>query len=149
MIVTSTAPTDTIVASVERRPNIIVYLIDTLRADHLSCYGYAKSTPRIDALAADGTLFERALAQSSWTKPATASILTGLHPRAHTANQREDGLPAAVRTLPEDLQELGYQTAALVVNANVSANLRIRSVGSTRSSSCCTMTASSARVAIS
>ena len=120
VIVTSTAPTDTIVASVERRPNIIVYLIDTLRADHLSCYGYAKSTPRIDALAADGTLFERALAQSSWTKPATASILTGLHPRAHTANQREDGLPAAVRTLPEDLQELGYQTAALVVNANVS-----------------------------
>ncbi len=121
VIVTSTAQTDTIVASVERRPNIIVYLIDTLRADHLSCYGYSKSTPRIDALAVDGTLFERALAQSSWTKPATASILTGLHPRAHTANQREDGLPAAVRTLPEDLQELGYETAALVVNTNVSA----------------------------
>ena len=121
VIVTSTAQTDTIVPSVERRPNIIVYLIDTLRADHLSCYGYSKSTPRIDALAAAGTLFERAMAQSSWTKPATASILTGLHPHAHTANQRQDGLPAAVRTLPEDLRELGYETAALVVNANVSA----------------------------
>ena len=121
VIVTSSARTDAVAPSVERRPNIIFYLIDTLRADHLSCYGYSKSTPHIDALAKNGTLFERALAQSSWTKPATASILTGLHPRAHTANRRQDALPAAVRTLPEDLRELGYQTAALVVNANVSA----------------------------
>lgn len=110
-----------LVEASKRRPNIIVYLIDTLRADHLSSYGYSKSTPRIDALAADGTLFEHALAQASWTKPATASILTGLHPRAHTANQREDALPAEVRMVPEELKALGYETAALVVNANVSA----------------------------
>ena len=105
----------------ERRPNLIVYLIDTLRADHLSCYGYSKSTPHIDALASDGTLFERALAQSSWTRPATASILTGLHPRAHTANRREDALPDSVPTLAEALGAIGYETTALVVNANVSA----------------------------
>ncbi len=105
----------------EPKPNVIVYLIDTLRADHLGCYGYSKPTPNIDRLAADGTLFERALAQSSWTRPATASILTGFHPRAHTANEREDALPAAVPTLAEELADIGYETAGLVVNANVSA----------------------------
>lgn len=105
----------------KRRPNIILYLVDTLRADHLGAYGYSKSTPRIDELAADGTLFERALAQSSWTKPASASILTGLHPRAHTANRRTDALPGSVKLLPQALEAMGYETAAFVVNANVSA----------------------------
>jgi arylsulfatase A-like enzyme len=105
----------------KRRPNVIVYLIDTLRADHLGCYGYSKPTPAIDAFAGDGTLFERAVAQSSWTRPATASILTGLPPRAHNANRREDALPPSIPTLGEALVAAGYETAGLVVNANVSA----------------------------
>lgn len=103
------------------KPNVIVYLIDTLRADHLSCYGYPKPTPHIDRLASKGVLFERALAQSSWTRPATASILTGFHPRAHTANRRDDALPPSVPTLAEELAAMGYETAGLVVNANVAA----------------------------
>ena len=67
---------------IERKPTpVILFLADTLRADHLGCYGYPKDTsPAIDALAADGVLFEQCQAQSSWTKPATASILTGLLP---------------------------------------------------------------------
>src|SRR5207237_5697329 len=57
----------------DARPNVILITIDTLRADHLTCYGYTRpTTPVLDALAAEGVLFSRAYSQSSWTKPATA-----------------------------------------------------------------------------
>jgi arylsulfatase A-like enzyme len=104
-----------------RRPNIIVYLIDTLRADHLGCYGYSGSTARIDRFAGDATLFERTFAQSSWTRPSVASILTGLGPRAHAANRRADALPQSVLTLAEQVAPLGYETAGLVTNTNVAS----------------------------
>src|SRR5215472_14147518 len=58
--------------------SVLLITIDTLRADHVGAYGYPRATsPRIDALARQGVLFEHVVAQSSWTKPATASILTG------------------------------------------------------------------------
>lgn len=105
-----------------RRPNVIVVLIDTLRADHLGAYGYEKdTTPNIDAFAQDASLFERAFAQSSWTKPSVASLLTGLLPRTHTANRREDALPEEAMTLAERLRGLGYRTAGFVTNTNVAA----------------------------
>ena len=67
-------------------PHIVLISIDTLRADHLSCYGYSRKTsPRIDALAQQGVLFERALSTTSWTLPAHASMLTGLPISAHGA----------------------------------------------------------------
>ena len=122
VIVSSTPAAAPASAPRKRRPNVIVYLIDTLRADHLGCYGARPSvTPRIDAFAGESTLYEHAYAQSSWTKPSTASILTGRRPRAHTANHREDALPKEVPTLAEVLRDLGYETAGRVVNANVSA----------------------------
>ncbi len=105
-----------------RRPSVIVILIDTLRADHLGCYGYGKETsPNIDAFAGDASLFERAFAQSSWTKPSVASLITGLLPRSHTANRREDALPEPALTLAERLGALGYRTAGFVTNTNVAA----------------------------
>jgi arylsulfatase A-like enzyme len=105
-----------------RRPNVIVILIDTLRADHLGAYGHRLDTsPRIDAFAKDASLFERAFAQSSWTKPSVASLLTGLLPRSHTANRREDALPPEAMTLAERLAGLGYRTAGFVTNTNVAA----------------------------
>ena len=108
--------------SPSRRPNVIVVLVDTLRADHLGCYGYGKTTsPNIDAFAKDASLFERAFAQSSWTKPSVASLLTGLLPRSHTANRREDALPGEALTLAERLGGLGYRTAGFVTNTNVAA----------------------------
>ena len=65
-------------------PSVLVLLIDALRADRLGCYGALPSpTPVLDALAAGGLVFERAIAQASWTMPAVTSILTGLYPRAH------------------------------------------------------------------
>jgi arylsulfatase A-like enzyme len=109
-------------ASPEPRPNLIVYLIDTLRADHLGCYGYPRPTsPRIDRFAADSILFSHARAQSSWTKPAVATILTGLFPPAHGAELRSQRIHESVDTLAERLQAAGYETALFTTNANIVA----------------------------
>lgn len=100
-----------------RRPNVIVYLIDTLRSDHLGCYGYRKNTsPEIDAFARDGILFENAIAQSSWTKPSVASLFTGLAPLSRGVHKRRRVLSAGGLTLQEILQENGYRTAAFMGN---------------------------------
>ena len=67
-------------------PNVIVLLVDTLRADRVGCYGaYPSPTPMLDQLAAEGLVFEHAVAQSSWTMASVASLFTGLHPRSHGA----------------------------------------------------------------
>ncbi|HYG64316.1 MAG TPA: sulfatase [Thermoanaerobaculia bacterium] len=106
----------------ERRPDVIVYLVDTLRADHLGCYGYPRETsPRIDAFAAESVLFENAVAQSAWTRPAVTSILTGLDPHSHGVQERLDALPMSLDTLPEILRREGYQTAAFVSSAVITA----------------------------
>ncbi len=104
------------------RPNLLVYLIDTLRADHLGCYGYDRPTsPAIDAFARGAVLFEQGRAQSSWTKPAVASMLTGLYPIAHGAEQRSQRLPEEVETVAERLSAAGYETALFTTNANITA----------------------------
>ncbi len=103
------------------RPNILLYVIDALRADHLGCYGYSSPSPRIDAFAQQATLFETAYAQSSWTKSSVASIMSGLLPRAHTANRRGDALPPGIDTLAERLNRLGYATAGFVTNPNLAS----------------------------
>jgi arylsulfatase A-like enzyme len=97
-------------------------MIDTLRADHLGCYGYARpTTPNIDELAARATLFENAVAQSSWTLPSVASFHTGLYPTRHQAINVESALPPWRRTLAEILREDGYRTGAVVSNTLVSS----------------------------
>ena len=102
------------------RPNLVVYLVDTLRADHLSCYGYPLPTsPRIDAFAAGAVRVREARAQSSWTKPAVATVLTGLYPVAHGAQRRSQGLDESVVTLAERLATAGYETAYFGTNPTV------------------------------
>jgi arylsulfatase A-like enzyme len=119
--VTSRSPSPVSPRPVEP-PDIVVILIDTLRADHLGCYGYQKATtPNLDALASDATLFENAVAQSSWTRPSVTSIMTGLTPRAHQTNARDDALPAGVETLAQRLAGRGYETAGFVTNTNVAS----------------------------
>jgi choline-sulfatase len=104
------------------RPNVVVYLVDTLRADRLGCYGGAKPlSPNVDAFARGATLFERAVAQSTWTRPAVASLLTGLSPLAHGVETLDDRLPEAATTLPELLHAAGYRTAGWSTNPQVSA----------------------------
>jgi choline-sulfatase len=100
--------------------NVIVYLVDTLRADHLGCYGYARPvSPRIDAFSRQAVRFRHTVAQSSWTRPSTCTILTGLLPRTHGVNGRRDVLSEAAVTLAERLRERGYETAGFITNGNV------------------------------
>ncbi len=107
---------------VQARPSVVLYLVDTLRADHLGTYGYPRPTsPRIDAFAREATLFRNAFAQSSWTKPAVASLFTGLLPQAHRVNPRDAAIPETLPILPEILRRLGYATFGVVANGNVSS----------------------------
>ena len=102
--------------------NLVIVCIDTLRADHLKSYGYHRPTaPHLDALAAAGTLLERATAHSPWTVPATASLLTSLLPSEHGAglagevknlSQATPSQPLeTVESLAQILQQAGFQTA--------------------------------------
>jgi choline-sulfatase len=100
--------------------NVIIYLVDALRADHLGCYGYSRPvSPHIDAFARQAVTFRHTVAQSSWTRPATTTILTGLLPRTHGVNGRRDKLSEQALTLAEMLQARGYHTAGFVTNGNV------------------------------
>ncbi|MDF1798106.1 MAG: sulfatase [Planctomycetota bacterium] len=95
------------------RGPVVLFVVDTLRADHLGCYGYEPDTsPALDRLAAEGVLFEACQAQSSWTKPATASVLTGLLPSQHGAVHKVSALPPEHLLLAEPLGAAGYATAA-------------------------------------
>src|SRR6266571_7281903 len=98
------------------RPNVLLVTIDTLRADHVGCYGYkAASTPTIDALAKRGVRFETALAHAPLTGPSHASILTGRIPPGHGfRNNSGFTLSPRVKTAAEDFRQRGYRTAAFV-----------------------------------
>src|SRR5262245_30874033 len=99
------------------RPNVRLYGIDTLRADHLGAYGDPRPTsPRIDELARSAVRFTRAVAQSSWTLPSIASILTGLGPAGHGAVGPETAIGDDVPTLAEMLRDAGYVTAGFVTH---------------------------------
>ncbi|MDP6932732.1 MAG: sulfatase, partial [Myxococcota bacterium] len=108
------------------RANVVLISIDTLRRDHLSLYGYDRETsPNLDALAARGITFERAVSASHWTAPAHASLLSGLHPDEHGLVQYPEpgALHEDVPMLAERLVEAGYQTAAFVGGSYVSEKL--------------------------
>jgi arylsulfatase A-like enzyme len=93
------------------RPNIVLISIDTLRRDHLGCYGYPRATsPRIDQLAAEGAVFENMISSSSWTLPAHAAMFTGLADSVHGALDITSRLPDDRVTLAERLKKLGYAT---------------------------------------
>ncbi len=103
--------------------NVVVISLDTLRADHLGAYGYSRPTsPHIDKLARSSVVFEDAISQSAWTRPAHASMMTGLYPSEHgiVAMQRNLRLSADVPTLASLLGQRGYATAAFTGGANMS-----------------------------
>lgn len=103
------------------RPNIILVIVDTLRPDYVSAYGHEGNiTPNLDLLADWGTRYENLIAQSSWTKPSIATILTGLYPSTHRAIGKPDVLPHGVETLAETMRAAGYRTGGIVTNINLS-----------------------------
>lgn len=106
-------------------PNIILLLIDTLRADRLGCYGSANPTPHIDALAGAGVLFERAVSTSPWTNPSVFTIHTSLYPSDLWNPMPYDEairqvVPREVSTLAERLRENGYWNEAITDHPGIS-----------------------------
>jgi arylsulfatase A-like enzyme len=102
-------------AEAPRPRNVILVSIDTLRADHLGAFGYARDTsPFIDGLARRGVRFERAFAPASWTLPSHMSLLTSTYPHTHRVENVERVLPDATPTLAERLRDAGYHTTAFV-----------------------------------
>jgi arylsulfatase A-like enzyme len=100
-----------------RRPNIVLVLIDTLRADRLSCYRNGRrTTPCIDRIAERGVLYENAISPAAWTVPAHASLFTGTYPSRHGVDLSRLVLGPELFPLPEILQRGGYRTFGVSSN---------------------------------
>lgn len=121
-------------AGAARPPNVVFVCIDTARADHFGCYGYGvrETSPRLDALALESTLFLDASATAGWTKPSVPSFLTGTLPVRHgvyegsargDAGEVSHALPESATTLAEVFRDAGYDTAAFVRNAQLRPGL--------------------------
>ena len=108
-------------ASHAKKPHgIILISLDTLRADHLGCYGYHRNTsPSIDSFAEESIVFENAAVQSPWTLPSHMSIMTSLYPSFHGVIKKSSRLTGNYVTLAELLRKGGYQTAAFTDGGNV------------------------------
>ena len=104
------------------RPSILLISVDTLRSDHLGCYGYERSTsPSIDKLARDGVVFDDVMSTCSWTLPSHASMLTGLYPSHHGLQDDGAKLAPRIRTLADALAGRGYHNVAVVSHVYVSS----------------------------
>jgi arylsulfatase A-like enzyme len=98
-------------------PNVLLIIVDTLRADHLTPYGYSRDTsPNIAQIAQQGTLFDTAISGSSWTLPSHATMMTGVYPHVHGVVTTRKELAPDSLTLPWRLREAGYRTAAFSAN---------------------------------
>lgn len=98
-------------------PNLLLVIVDTLRADRLTLYGHSRPTsPAIDALAREGVRFDHAYVAAPWTQPSIASLLTGQYPRRHGLVRMRQRLPEDALTLAEILRAEGWSTAAVVSN---------------------------------
>ncbi|MFT7462379.1 MAG: arylsulfatase A-like enzyme [Pseudohongiellaceae bacterium] len=94
------------------RPNVLIISVDTLRADHVGCYGYERdTTPELDRFAATALRYERAYAPAPWTLPSHAGLLSGRHPHEMGIRDYESALPENVEMLAEQLSGAGYQCA--------------------------------------
>ncbi len=99
------------------KPNLILISVDTLRADHLGCYGYYRNTsPEIDALAREGILFENCLTESPLTVPAMATIMTSLPAYKHGAKRNGLSIYEGLKTLAEQVKAHGYRSAGFISN---------------------------------
>ena len=114
---------DVIAFSKRDDTNVLFILVDTLRADHLSAYGYQRKTsPTIDALAADGIRFGDHISQSSWTKCSMASLWTGLYPQRTGVLRSPNVLPEAAMLPAEIYRDAGLRTAGIWRNGWIAGN---------------------------
>lgn len=106
------------------RPNVILLVLDTLRRDHLGCYGYPRPTsPNLDRLAADAVVYEQAISAAPWTLPSHATLFTGLLPSNHHAHHEHLKLVDEQITLAERLADAGYETAGFCNNPWITERL--------------------------
>jgi arylsulfatase A-like enzyme len=113
-----------VAGSASARPNVVLIVMDTARADRLSCYGYERETsPRLAGLATASATYSNAYSTSSWTAPGHASLFTGLFPVAHGATQEDWGLDGELTTVAEVLSANGYRTVGIVENPMLSPDL--------------------------
>ena len=99
------------------KPNIVFIMIDTLRSDHVGCYGYKrKTTPNIDRFAEEGVRFAQMVSASGWTKPSLMTMFTSLPPTLHGATKARNKLRDGVTTLAAELRKTGYQTMGFCSN---------------------------------
>lgn len=104
-----------------KKPNVLLIVLDTARGDRFSCMGYKRNTsPNIDRIFAEGTIFENAYSTACWTLPSHASLFTGLYPTQAGATSETLQLPAFNETLAQTLQKAKYKTAAFVCNSWIS-----------------------------
>ncbi len=103
------------------RPNVVLVVLDTQRADRLGCYGYERpTTPRLNAFAQDAHVWENCMSTAVWTLPSHASIFTGLFPSEHGTGRHHRWLDDAFVTMAELLDQAGYQTVAFSNNLYIS-----------------------------
>ncbi len=122
---TAASPDESAPMSATGKPNLLVILVDTLRADHLGVYGYDRPTsPRMDTLASQGVRFDRVVAQASWTKPSVASLFTGHYVHDHGVIRSLDALGDEIPTLAQLLDEAGYRTVAFSANPWITPEFR-------------------------
>ncbi len=129
LIAVAIAVVVTVTSWPERRPavspgtNVVLIMIDTLRADHLGSYGYERDTsPHIDDLAARGVVFEQVFTNSTWTRPSIASLLTGAYPRQTGVYKEQfDSLRPEVAPLAELFKEAGFATYGVTANPSINA----------------------------
>ncbi|MDA0839383.1 MAG: sulfatase [Planctomycetota bacterium] len=101
-------------------PNVILISLDTLRPDHLGCYGYSRETsPNLDRLARSGVVFKTARSQAPWTLPSHMSLFTSMLPSHNRVEDLNEVLSASLQTLPELMKAAGYETAAVVNNGQM------------------------------
>ena len=104
------------------RPNVLLIVVDTLRADHVSSHGYGReTTPNVDRLAAQGWRFEHAISAAPWTTPSIGALFTSRYPSMLGISDVTSAMPRGVPLLAEVLREAGYATGAVVSHSFCSA----------------------------
>lgn len=108
-------------ARLPRSTNVVLLVLDTLRADKLGCYGFSEDTSaEIDRLAEEGVLFTNVISQSPWTRPSIGSMITGLYPRTlGLYREKNERLPDDVPTLADVFKEHGFTTIGVTANPNI------------------------------
>ena len=109
------------------RVNVVVYVIDCLRADHMDAYGYPRETaPNIRAFGREGVRFARCFSQDTWTKPSMSSLATGVDQFVHGVERYGDMIPDSLVMLPELFRAAGYATGAISENPHTPPDVRHR-----------------------